>query len=260
MINNVEPVVPRPSASLVIARNIAVETKQPGMEIFVAVRNRATTFASGALVFPGGALESGDGDGAVEGLAALRITAIRETFEETGILFAQTVDGAWPDTERLAAVRKHRDAVARDESLFSRLLPQYGLRTVPDALTYFAHWVTPAERSKRFSTRFFIAQAPPGQDGVHDGSELVESFWRSPQQIVEYATNGEYFVMVPTEMNCRRLSSYACVEEAIADFENHPAGLVSQRYVTENGRRYLSIPARAGIGDIRRVARSSVDE
>ncbi len=260
MANNVAPVLPRASASLVIARNKFVGATQAGMEIFVAVRNRATTFASGALVFPGGALESGDGDGAMDELGALRVTAIRETFEETGILFAQTADGAWPDAERLAAVRKHREAVARNENLFSRLLRQHGLQAVPDALTYFAHWVTPAERSKRFSTRFFIAPAPQGQDGVHDGSELVESFWRSPQQIVEYATTGEYFVMVPTEMNCRRLSSYVCVEEAVADFENYPEGLVAQRYVTENGRKYLSIPARAGIGDIRRVAKSSVDE
>ncbi len=260
MANNVEIVVPRSSASLVIARNKPAGSEQAGMEIFVAVRNRATTFASGALVFPGGSLESGDGDGAPDELAALRITAIRETFEETGILFAQTGDGAWPDAERLAAMRKHRDAVSRDESLFSGLLRQHGLQAVPDALTYFAHWVTPAERSKRFSTRFFIAPAPHGQDGLHDGSELVESFWRSPQQIVEYATTGEYFVMVPTEMNCRRLSSYVCVEDAVDDFESHPEGLVSQRYVTENGRKYLSIPARAGIGDIRRVAKSSLDE
>lgn len=260
MANNVKPVVPRPSASLVIARNKPLGVKPAGMELFVAVRNPATTFAGGALVFPGGALESGDSEGATDELAALRITAIRETFEETGILFAHTADGAWPDVERLAAMRMHRDAVARDESLFSRLLQQHGLQTAPDALTYFAHWVTPAERSKRFSTRFFIAPAPLGQDGLHDGSELVDSFWRSPQQIVEYATSGEYFVMVPTEMNCRRLSSYACVEDAVADFENHPEGLVSQRYVTENGRTYLSIPARAGNGDIRRVAKSSMDE
>lgn len=258
--NDRDIVVPRPSASLVIARNKPGEQGPTGMEIFVAVRNRATVFASGALVFPGGALEAADGHGVSDPLAALRVTAIRETFEETGILFAQTADGAWPDAERLDAIRGYRDTVARNENLFANLLQRHGLRAVPEALTYFAHWVTPAERSKRFSTRFFIAPAPHGQDGLHDGSELVESFWRSPQQIVEYATTGEYFVMVPTEMNCRRLSSYVCVEDAVADFEDHPEGLISQRYVTENGRKYLSIPARAGIGDIRRVAKSSLDE
>ncbi|HEX4882430.1 MAG TPA: hypothetical protein VFV18_08805 [Porticoccaceae bacterium] len=255
------PVQPRPSASLVIGRD-----GPAGWEIFMARRHNDTAFAGGALVFPGGALEAGDetgavgeagaGDetaavgeaGAVDWLHAHRLAAIRETFEEVGILYARHADGTWPAAALLATLGEARAALAGGQIAFAELLARHGLRPALDALTPFAHWITPPERPKRFDTRFFLAALPPGQDGVHDGGELVDSFWAPPDRVVALGMTGACLVMRATEVNCRRLAGYASCAEAIADFRAHPHTLVTPSYFAAGGIRYFSVPARGGRG------------
>ena len=247
------PVRARPSASLVIGRDRAA-----GWEVFMVRRHRATAFAGGALVFPGGALEAEDDLRAerTDLLQAHRVAAIRETFEEVGILFAKHADGGWPRPELLAALAEERQRLARGEAAFPALLARYRLRPAVEALTAFAHWVTPPDRPRRFATRFFLAAAPPFQQGRHDGVELVDSFWAAPARVVALGASGEHLVMRATEVNCRRLAAYGSCAEAIADFRAHPESLVTPTYFEAGGARYFSVPARGARGVLTLAARS----
>ncbi|GMU46737.1 MAG: NUDIX hydrolase [Pseudomonadales bacterium] len=247
------PVPPRPSASLVIGREGA-----GGWEIFMARRHNDTAFAGGALVFPGGALEPQDEVGAADWLHAHRLAAIRETFEEVGILYARHADGAWPSAALIARLAAERAALMTGDTTFAELLARHGLQPALAELTPFAHWITPPERPKRFDTRFFLAALPPAQDGSHDGGELVDSFWAPPARVVALGARGECLVMRATEVNCRRLAAYSSCTEAIADFRAHPHSLVTPSYFTAAGIRYFSVPARAGRGVLTLSAKAAL--
>src|SRR5690606_4729129 len=130
------------------------------------------------------------------------------------------------------------------------LLAHHQLRAAVEELTYFAHWITPPERPKRFDTRFFLAELPPGQDGAHDGSELVASFWTTPPQVVAQGESGEHLVMRATEVNRRRLATYGHCAEARADFGRHPESVVTPSYIQIEGVRYLSVATRGNAGTL----------
>jgi 8-oxo-dGTP pyrophosphatase MutT (NUDIX family) len=247
-----EPAPARPSASLVIGRDSAA-----GWEIFMARRHSGTAFAGGALVFPGGALEAQDEAGAGDWLEAHRLAAIRETFEEVGILYARQASGAWPEPGLLAELAAQRGRLASGELRFADLLAGHGLRPATEALIPFAHWVTPPERPKRFDTRFFLAALPPFQDGAHDGTELVDSFWAAPARVVAWGAAGTHLVMRATEVNCRRLAGYPSCGAAIADFAAHPESLVRPTYFSAAGVRYLSVPAAGNRGVCTLLARAA---
>jgi 8-oxo-dGTP pyrophosphatase MutT (NUDIX family) len=168
-------VIPRPASTLVLLRQ---EDGMKGLQVLMIVRNAKTAFAGGALVFPGGSVDQADHDLAgdiagayphmtVEGLA-LRIAAIRETFEESGVLLAQTGDGTpiAPDrvAELMAACR------GSDGPDFWAAIREGGLMPAVDSLVPFARWITPPIRPKRFDTHFFIAAAPSGQSLANEGS------------------------------------------------------------------------------------------
>ncbi len=215
------PPLPIPSATVVIARDGA-----RGIEVLGAVRSRNLSFARGALVFPGGALDPGDAllaarHGAVaDPLAVYRIAAIRELFEETGVLLAEGETALAASV--LAGLRSELQAGHRD---FAALLADHGLRPALHALAHFAHWITPMTFAKRFSTHFFLAEAPPHQVPRHDGHELVEAFWMAPKDLVAWHREGRYKVMLPTLQSCRRLMVFATVAAARdgLGMEYHPA-------------------------------------
>ena len=148
-----------------------------GLEVFMVVRHREIEFAGGALVFPGGRVE--EADAALAGddpLGAFRIAGIRETFEECGVLLAREPGAAeMIRRDRLLAVAdRHHAALLRNARSLPEVLAAERLEPATDALAHWAHWVTPASRSKRFDTQFFLAAAPPDQLAVHDGLESVE--------------------------------------------------------------------------------------
>ena len=168
-----EPVPARPAATVLLVRDGAA-----GIEVFMVVRHREIEFAGGALVFPGGRVE--EADGALAGddpLGAFRIAGIRETFEECGVLLARARgEGEMIRADRLLAVAdRHHAALLRNARSLPEVLAAEELEPATDALAHWAHWVTPASRSKRFDTQFFLAAAPPDQLAVHDGLEWVES-------------------------------------------------------------------------------------
>ena len=250
------PVPARAAASLLIGRDGA-----NGSELFLLARHRNSTFASGALVYPGGAVDDADRDPGLRACAAgaedlddeelaFRIAAVREAFEECGLLFArprgsdELVEG-----ERVEAIKRRFAAELAGHSLDMRALAEAeDLELACDRLVPFAHWITPETQPKRFDTRFFLAGAPPRQEARHDGHESIDSVWITPAGLVEAADAGTWFVMFPTRLNAQKFGRSATVTEALGAARSAPVVTVMPRGRKVEGGRRLRIPAAAGYG------------
>jgi 8-oxo-dGTP pyrophosphatase MutT (NUDIX family) len=213
-------VTPVPAATILILRDGAA-----GLEVFMVKRHHQIDFVAGALVFPGGKVHAGDReaglgdltDGAADWNAeqrALGAAAIREAFEESGILFARDETGAFVSRERLAELERYREPLEKGQASLSDTLRAERLRLACDWLVPFAHWITPDNMPKRFDTHFFLAAAPEGHAGAHDGRESVDSVWIGPQEAI--ADRKRWNVIFPTKLNLMKLSAAKTVAEALA--------------------------------------------
>jgi 8-oxo-dGTP pyrophosphatase MutT (NUDIX family) len=251
--------VPRPAATVMLLRSGA-----EGLEVFMIVRHQALAFASGALVFPGGRVEAADHaiasqadlcpavDGVDMAALAFRVAAIRETFEECGILLARP-----RGSSRLVSAAQlirmeaaHQSAPSQDGSQFSAVLAAEALTLAPELLVPFAHWITPVTQPKRFDTLFLLAEAPSDQAGVHDGSESVDSLWIAPQQALAEAADGRYKLVFATQMNLKKLAQYGSVAEALDAARRSTVVTVTPDVLRtdSNGNRHIRIPPDAGYG------------
>lgn len=196
-------------------------------------------FAS-ALVFPGGAIDPEDSepgwreviedfDDVADEERPLRVGAIRELWEETGILLG----GA--------------QAPARNGRPLRSALESATPRIRLDSLTRFARWITPATEPRRFDTHFYLALAPAGQVAVPDGSETLAAEWMAPTRAVELAQSGERPIIFPTMMNLALLAESASGSEAVAAARVRPHVTVQPEVSTDgDGRPRISIPREAG--------------
>jgi 8-oxo-dGTP pyrophosphatase MutT (NUDIX family) len=240
------PVPARPAATVLLLRD-----GPAGLEVFMVVRHREIEFAGGALVFPGGRVEGADGALAGDDpLGAFRVAGIRETFEECGVLLARPRGEAeMIRADRLLAVAdRHHAALGRGERSLPEVLAAENLEPATDALAHFAHWVTPASRSKRFDTQFFLAAAPADQLAVHDGLESVESVWIAPAQAVAEADAGRRRLVFATRKNLEKLAQYATVADAMAAARTAPVVRVQPEMVRAGEGWRISIPVEAGYG------------
>ncbi|MCU0944014.1 MAG: NUDIX domain-containing protein [Rubritepida sp.] len=222
-----EPVTPRPAATLLLLRD-----GRAGLEVLMVARTREVDFAAGALVFPGGRVEAEDAALAPPGdpLGTFRIAAIRESWEECGLLLAAPGAAAAPGP-------------------FGTHLAERGLRPAHEALVHFAHWITPAHSPKRFDTHFFLAPAPEGQQAVHDGREAVEALWLPPAAALAEAEAGRRTLVFATRMNLQRLAAHDSVAAALAACSRAPVVTVTPEPVTHaDGQVFLRIPEAAGYG------------
>ena len=210
-----------PSASILLIRDAS-----QGLEVFLVVRHRAIKFAAGASVFPGGRVTGADRDPALRARCdgqdalnaealALRAAAVRECFEECGVLLARTDDGAMIAGEALAGLDHTRQALEREELTLAGLLGAHDLRLAGDALVPFGHWITPDFAPKRFDTWFYLADAPRGQEPLHDGSEAVDSLWISPRKALAEADAGDRSLVLATRANLMRLAESENVAAAL---------------------------------------------
>lgn len=248
-----KPATPVPAATILLIRD-----GREGLEIFMVVRHHQIDFASGALVFPGGKLADGDWeprvrgrcDGA-EGLTdeelALRVGAIRESFEESGVLLARE-DGSddLVSADHVSRIEHYRSPLDKGEVPIGEMLEKEGLRLACDLLQPFAHWITPDMMPKRFDTHFYLAEAPADHVALHDGQELVDSVWLSPQQAERDAESGARTVIFPTLMNVKKLGRAASVAEAMATARKEAIVTVEPRIVEKDGKPFLTIPKEAG--------------
>lgn len=216
------PVAPVPAATILMLRDGA-----DGLEVFMVVRHHQIDFASGALVFPGGKADPHDFDAALAehldgapddaDMRAIQVSAIREAFEECGILLARDADGgSLVSGARLAQVEHYRGDLNAGAVRIAEFLARERLRLACDALVHFAHWVTPAMMPKRFDTHFFLAAAPADHRAVHDGHESVDSLWIRPAEVLEQARRGEHTVIFPTLRNVEKLAAFASVSDALS--------------------------------------------
>ncbi len=216
-------------------------------EVLMVRRNDRGPFAS-AIVFPGGVVEPADRsdawrpylDGA-EGLdaeeRALRIAAIRETFEETAILLATNAGGgAAPICDA-------------SERSFLELVREHGLRLQLDALVPFAHWITPTMMSKRFDTHFYLAAAPMDGQAVCDGAETVAVEWTSPQAALARAQAGERSILFPTRLNLGRLAESDDSASALEAARQRPSFAVLPQPQERSDGLAVVIPVEAGYAE-----------
>lgn len=214
------PVAARDSATVILLRDAAA-----GLEVFMLERHLNSDFAGGAYVFPGGTIDERDTDPeAAKFLDApndaepeFYLCAIRETFEEAGVLLAtrdgESVPLAEDEEGRIEARRL--ELAARGGSLadFAR---EEGLRFAGDTLHYFSRWVTPEFAPKRYDARFFVAQMPRGQDPLHDNIETTASTWIRPSDALAQAREGLFSIIFPTRKTLEELASFDTAADVIA--------------------------------------------
>lgn len=255
----------RPAATVLLIRNAGAAG---AVEVLMTVRNESMAFGSGALVFPGGRVEDSDHaiaegllagaqagpqagaePGALAGVAQ-RVAAVREAFEECGLLLARDAASGAPiaPSRAGAIVAGRRELLCAGGLGFADLLRQEDLAPAIDGLVYFAHWVTPPERAKRFDTHFFVVEAPPGQEVLHDGNEVTHSVWIDPREAVEEAARGRYKLLFATRLNLMRLAASASTAAAIAAARtSEVVTVMPERFVTADGPM-VRIPEAAGYG------------
>ncbi|WP_024519795.1 NUDIX hydrolase [Bradyrhizobium sp. Tv2a-2] len=247
----------RPASTTLLLRDNARTSE---VEVFMMVRHHQIEFNSGALVFPGGSVDKGDQEivarrelhGGGEGLdpAALgfRVAAIRETFEESGILLAhQQGSRDLIDVKRAGEIEAaYRAPLCEGKTSFLNVLAENKLWLAFDELIPYAHWITPEGMPKRFDTWFFLAAAPPDQLGAHDGKESTDSIWVSPREALAGGESGRFKLPFPTTRNLIKLGKQGSVAAALDDARGRPIVTVMPVMTRHNGGRQLVIPREAG--------------
>lgn len=246
----------QPSSTVLLLRDGAA-----GLEVLMVQRHHAIDFASGALVFPGGKLAKGDRDPGLpkycraaprlsDDLLTLGVAAIREAFEESGLLLARpngSEDLVTP--ERLVTLDGWRPRLTSDEAGMASFGESEKLEFALDLLVPFAHWITPTVMPKRFDTWFFLAPAPAAQLANHDGRESVDSRWVSPGDLLAESDAGRATVVFATRMNLKKLAESKTVAEAFAAAQHRPVPTVMPEVdPSAPGGGVLRIPAEAGYG------------
>ncbi len=245
-----EASVPIPAATILLLRD-----GPEGLEVFMVVRHHQIDFASGALVFPGGKLDRQDEDERVlSRLAAypestpiqskLRAAAIREVFEESGILLARDRLGAALTPDRLSEA--WRAGLNAQSLTMAEIVATGDLTLASDDLVHYSHWITPPMMPKRFDTHFYLARVPAGQIADHDGHENVDSVWIRPKQVIQDAENNTRTVIFPTLSNVVRLAQYNSVAAAFAGAQARSVEPIMPWSEKRADGRYVCIPQDLG--------------
>jgi 8-oxo-dGTP pyrophosphatase MutT (NUDIX family) len=210
----------------------------PRLEVFMLRRNLAAEFMGGAYVFPGGAVDADDrapelvdrchgrDDSTASTQLGLRaggmgfwVAAIREAFEEAGVLLARSAATGRPvdldDPTAAARLETARRAVGRGERPFVEIVVGEDLLLDVGALHLFSHWITPSESPRRYDTWFFVAAAPDGHAYLHDDSETVASVWIRPAAALASAERGDLEIIFPTMRNLEQLARFQTARELL---------------------------------------------
>jgi len=204
--------VPRPAATVLLLRDTAA-----GLEVLMTRRSPRASFAPGAYVFPGGGIDAADAQ--AHGLAVRRptqnderltqaIAAIRESFEELGVLLARHRDGSPVDGRDIAALDRHAP--------FAAQCHERGLLLAADQVFVLAHWITDRDLPRRFDVPFLVAPMPQGQVPVADEAEQFEPVWVRPGEALARHRAGQFFMIFPTVRTLERLEKFASVDAVLA--------------------------------------------
>jgi recombination protein RecT len=206
-----EPAALRPAATVLLLRDTPL-----GVEVLMTRRSLTASFAPGAYVFPGGGIDAADA--AAHPLAARRpgqndthltqaIAAIRESFEELGVLLARHADGRFADAQDIAALDRQGPFAAQCQAR--------GLVLAADTVFVLARWITDRDLPRRFDVPFLVARMPEGQSPVADETEQFEPVWVRPADALARHHAGQFFMIFPTIRTLERLQSFASVEAVL---------------------------------------------
>ena len=242
-------VVARPAATVIVARDGSHPTAP--LEVLMVRRNPGADFVGGAYVFPGGAVDGEDGAPEIEALCVGRtdeeasrilkvagrgldywVAAVRECFEEAGLLLAYGADPGREADRRLLGLGgpetarrfRHLRAELNGRRLsFVDLCRAERLRLALDRLHYFAHWITPEGAPRRFDTRFFVAEAPPDQTAAHDAREVVDDVWIRPVDALALHAEGRIELIFPTIRTLEAIGRFGHSAELVGAAEEASA-------------------------------------
>jgi 8-oxo-dGTP pyrophosphatase MutT (NUDIX family) len=194
-----------------------------GFAVYLTRRSERARFMPGAYVFPGGAVDAADGEpaarnrlfGAVDGIdGAFAIAALRELFEEAGVLIACRHDGS-PARIPPDSLRDLRRALVQGRT-FAALLSEDDLHLDARELVYYSNWITPLAEPLRFDTHFFIASPPEGQIAEADAVEVHDGVWLEPRAALDEAAHDRLQLMFPTRKHLERLAEFDSLERFLA--------------------------------------------
>jgi glyoxylase-like metal-dependent hydrolase (beta-lactamase superfamily II)/8-oxo-dGTP pyrophosphatase MutT (NUDIX family) len=220
-----EPASPRAAATVLLLRDTPA-----GLEVLMTRRSATASFAPGAYVFPGGRID--EGDSSARAIATRRrtqsrvqltqaIAAVRESFEELGVLLAHHPDGRPVSAEELASMDR---STASSTVAFADQCIARGLLLSTDRVFTFAHWITDRDLPKRFDVPFLVARMPEGQVPLADESEQFEPCWVRPTDALARHRAGQFFMIFPTVRTLERLAAYATVGAVLDACANRHAG------------------------------------
>ncbi len=256
----------RPAATVMLVRD--APEGRAGIEVFMMRRTGRAVFGAGMYVFPGGKVDGADAADDIEpfcrglddeaasqqlgvddGGLAFWLAAVRECFEEAGVLLAERRDGG-----PLELRNDDRHAVHDGTLSLAQLCARDDLVLDLTDVHYVDHWITPkGEGQRRFDTRFFLTEAPPDQEPLHDDKETVDSVWIRPSEALERADAGELMMMPPTVANLRFLLPHATAAEAMAAGEavvDPPTILPKLRYDADGNMVGIAMPGDADYDDL----------
>lgn len=216
------------------------------LEVLMVRRNLRSDFVGGAYVFPGGAVDAADAGPEVTACCAGRsdaeasailevpsgglaywVAALRECFEEAGLLLAYPAAGTARGGDTASALLslaggaegrfdRHRREVNAGRRRFVDVCLEEGLRLALDRVHYFAHWITPEGAPRRYDTRFFVAAAPAGQVAAHDAAETIAARWIRPADALAAHREGEIELIFPTIRNLQAIGRFTTTGELLA--------------------------------------------
>ena len=244
------PVTPRPAATCVLMR----PHPGGGVEVFMVRRHIQSDFAPDVYVFPGGSVTAGDrlaeeSSGLCRAAAddplgeGFHVAALRECFEEAGVLLAWR-DGA-PLTlapDDLARFAEYRAALQGQRLTMAALAEQERLTFAADALTPWAHWITPEAFPKRFDTHFYLAEMPASQEAAYDDLETTDGVWIMPEEASAGYERGEFPLVFAQIHQLRELHGLGSFAAARARFAGHSPRMIMPRVVERNGAQVILLP------------------
>ncbi|HEV8192911.1 MAG TPA: NUDIX hydrolase [Ktedonobacterales bacterium] len=244
------PVAPRPAAAIVLMR-----AGQDGqLEVFMVRRHMRSTFVPDVYVFPGGSVNPDDreteltaglcvpvGEGPTTLGSGFRAAAIRECFEEAGVLLARRAGGPLTP-EDLTDVTEHRQALQERTTTLRAIAEQERLMLATDALIHWAHWITPQGFNKRFDTHFFLTEMPASQEAAHDEVETTASAWITPKEALVQFEQGTLPLAFAQVHQLRALAEVGSAEEARTRFNGLVPRTIMPRVVERDGVSMILLP------------------
>lgn len=217
---------------------LLVRDDETGLDVFMLRRTLNAAFAGGAYVFPGGRVDESDEHDNVSGLCdgltdehasgllqipngglSYWVAAIRECFEEAGVLLAREASTGeyirFDEPDVAARFSEYRDQVHEGHLSLHDLCDRENLRLATDLIKYVSHWITPVGERRRFNTRFFLARAPQAQDPLHDDGETIDSLWIKPHEALARFNAGELMMLPPTVENLKFVGRHNTADAAL---------------------------------------------